>query len=71
MTIDPRIPNTRPSHNQRLDRLAEIAIKVGLQLRSGQELVMTAPIDALPLARRITEHAVQAGRVAGDDVVLG
>jgi aminopeptidase len=61
MTIDPRIPATMPSHEERLDRLAEIAIKVGLQLRAGQELVMTAPIDALPLARRITEHAYKQG----------
>jgi aminopeptidase len=46
---------------QRLDRLAEVAIKVGLQLQKGQELVLTAPIDALPLVRRITAHAYKAG----------
>lgn len=46
---------------QRLDRLAEVAIKVGLQLRKGQELVLTAPIEALPLVRRITAHAYKAG----------
>ena len=34
---------------------------VGLGLQPGQELVMTAPIDALPLVRRITEHAYKAG----------
>ncbi|UFN49342.1 aminopeptidase [Roseomonas sp. OT10] len=45
----------------RLDRLAEVAVKVGLGLAPGQELVMTAPLDALPLARRITEHAYRAG----------
>ena len=44
-----------------LDSLAEVAIKVGLGLAPGQELVMTAPLDALPLARRITEHAYRAG----------
>lgn len=44
-----------------LDRLAEVAIKVGLGLKSGQELVMTAPLDALPLVRRITKHAYKAG----------
>lgn len=48
-------------HEVRLDRLAEVAIRVGLGLRAGQELVMTAPIEALPLARRITEHAYKAG----------
>ena len=40
---------------QRIDRLAEVAVRVGLGLREGQELVMTAPLDALPLVRRITE----------------
>ncbi|MFC0384802.1 aminopeptidase [Muricoccus vinaceus] len=45
----------------RLDRLAELAVKVGLGLVPGQELVMTSPIEALPLARRITGHAYKAG----------
>ncbi len=45
----------------RLDRLAEVAVRVGLGLAPGQELVMTAPVEALPLARRITEHAYRAG----------
>jgi aminopeptidase len=49
------------SHDTRLDRLAEVAVKVGLGLRPGQELVMTSPIEALPLARKITEHAYKAG----------
>lgn len=47
--------------SQRLDRLAEIAVRVGLHLAPGQELVISAPIEALPLARRITEHAYKAG----------
>ena len=47
--------------NQKLDRLAEVAIRVGLGLREGQELFMTAPTDAMPLARRITEQAYKAG----------
>jgi aminopeptidase len=49
------------SHDQRLDRLAEIAVQVGLRLASGQELVISAPIEALPLVRRVTEHAYKAG----------
>ena len=48
-------------HLTRLDRLAEVAIHVGLGLAPGQELVMTAPVDAVPLVRRITEHAYRAG----------
>ena len=46
---------------QKLDLLAEVAVKVGLGLKAGQELVMTATLDSVPLARRITEHAYRAG----------
>ena len=49
------------SFDQKLDRLAEVAVRVGLGLRQGQELVLTAPIEALPLVRRITDHAYRAG----------
>jgi aminopeptidase len=49
------------SHDQKLDRLAEVAIRVGLGLAPGQELVMTATLDTLPLVRRITEQAYKAG----------
>src|SRR6266481_3716641 len=45
----------------KLDRLAEVAIKVGLQLQPGQDLLVTAPTVALPLVRRIAEHAYKAG----------
>ena len=46
---------------QNLDRLAEVAVGPGLGLAPGQELVMTTTLDAIPLARRITEHAYKAG----------
>ena len=49
------------SHDERLDRLAEVAVRVGLGLKPGQEVVMTAPLEALPLVRRITKHAYKAG----------
>jgi aminopeptidase len=45
----------------KLDRLAEVAVKVGLRLREGQDLLVTAPAVALPLVRRIAEHAYKAG----------
>ena len=44
-----------------LDGLAELAVKVGLNLQPGQELVMTAPLSALPLARAVTQAAYRAG----------
>jgi aminopeptidase len=50
-----------PEFEQNLDRLAEVAIRVGLGIAPGQELVMTATLDSVPLARRITEHAYKAG----------
>tara|TARA_R110002051_G_scaffold1008_1_gene4913 strand:- start:45589 stop:46824 length:1236 start_codon:yes stop_codon:yes gene_type:complete len=51
MTIDP----------VKLDRLAEVAVRTGVNLAQGQELVITAPIEALPLVRRIVVHAYKAG----------
>jgi aminopeptidase len=45
----------------KLDRLAQVAVKSGLGLAPGQEMVMTASIEALALARKIAEHAYKAG----------
>jgi aminopeptidase len=45
----------------KLDRLAEVAVKVGLRLKEGQDLLLTAPAVALPLVRKIAEHAYKAG----------
>ena len=47
----------------KLDRLGEVAIRIGLQLKAGQDLLITAPAVSLPLVRRITEHAYKAGAV--------
>jgi aminopeptidase len=55
------LETTALTHDQKLDRLAEVAIRVGLGLAPGQELVMTATLDTLPLVRRITEQAYKAG----------
>jgi aminopeptidase len=61
MTAHQRQQDDRTLHAARLDRLAEVAVKVGLGLVPGQELVMTASVEALPLVRRITEHAYRSG----------
>ncbi|WP_054309340.1 aminopeptidase [Mesorhizobium sp. 1M-11] len=45
----------------KLERLAEVVVKVGLQLQPGQDLVLTSSIAALPLTRKIVEHAYKAG----------
>ena len=53
-------PST-PIDPVKLDRLAEVAIKVGLRLERGQDLLVTAPTVALPLVRKVAEHAYKAG----------
>jgi aminopeptidase len=45
----------------KLDRLAEVAVKVGLRLQPGQDLMLTAPAAALPLVRMVARHAYEAG----------
>jgi aminopeptidase len=61
------------THTELLDQYARLIIRSGLNIAPGQELVMTAPVDAIPLVRRITEHAYKAGATLvttlyGDDV---
>ena len=46
---------------EKLDRLAEVAVRTGVNLQKGQDLVITAPMAALPLVRRIAVHAYRAG----------
>jgi aminopeptidase len=52
---------TQAVHADRLTRLAQVAVRIGLGLQHGQELVMTAPLEAAPLARAITTEAYKAG----------
>ncbi len=49
------------THAARLDRFAEVAVRVGLGVRPGQEVVLTAPLQAVPLVRLVTKHAYKAG----------
>ncbi len=46
-----------------LDRLADLCVGFGLNLKAGQDLVITAPIEAVDLVRKITAAAYQAGAV--------
>jgi aminopeptidase len=57
---------------EKLDRFAKLAVHVGLNLQPGQELLISATTEMLPLVRRITEHAYKAGALLvttflGDD----
>ena len=45
----------------KLDRLGEVAIRIGLNLQPGQDLILTAPLSAQPLVKAIAEHAYRAG----------
>jgi aminopeptidase len=49
------------SHAHLLDRYAELTIKSGLGLKPGQQLLLTAPLEAVELVRRVTFHAYKAG----------
>ncbi len=53
--------NHHPVDTAKLEKLAEVAVKVGLQLQGGQDLLVTAPVAAMPLVRLITREAYKAG----------
>lgn len=53
--------NTSVIDPVKLEKLAEVAIKIGLQLQKDQDLVITAPFAAAPLVRLIAKHAYLAG----------
>lgn len=56
-TSQPSYPLTEAE----LDRMAEVAVRVGLNLQPGQDLILTAPVEALPLVRRVVAAAYRAG----------
>ena len=48
-------------NEDKIDKLAQLAVNTGLGLQKGQDLLLTAPIEALPLVRRVAVHAYKAG----------
>ena len=50
-----------PIDPAQLARLADVAVNVGLNLQPGQDLILTAPAEALPLVRAIAQSAYRAG----------
>jgi aminopeptidase len=49
-----------------IDSLAQVTVRVGVNLKRGQQLIVLSPdggvpIETLPLVRRVTEHAYRAG----------
>lgn len=49
------------SFETNLDKYAELAIKVGLNLQAGQALLIDAPLESAPLVRLAAKHAYQGG----------
>ncbi len=49
------------THDQLLARYAELIVRSGLNVTPGQEVLITAPIEAVALVRCITEYAYRAG----------
>ncbi|GAB6930259.1 aminopeptidase [Paenibacillus sp. JCM 10914] len=49
------------SFEQKMERYAELAVKVGANVQPGQTLVVNAMIEAASLVRLIVKHAYQAG----------
>ena len=48
-------------NEKKIDKLANLAVKRGVRLQKGQNLLITAPIESLPLVRKIAEHAYKEG----------
>ena len=48
-------------NEEKIDKLAHLAVKRGVGLQRGQNLLITAPIESLPLVRKISEHAYKEG----------
>ncbi|MFT3893474.1 MAG: aminopeptidase [Anaerolineales bacterium] len=47
--------------DQMLEKYADVTVRVGLNLRKGQRLVIQALLDDTPFVRRVTESAYKAG----------
>src|SRR4051812_29271368 len=44
-----------------LEKYADVIVRVGLNLRAGQRLVISGPVEAIGLVRAVTRKAYQAG----------
>ena len=55
------MPDDLPFDMSQLDRLAETIVSTGVNLAEGQNLLITASAEALPLVRRVTECAYRRG----------
>lgn len=49
------------SFERNLEKYAELAVKVGVNIQPGQTLLIRTPIDAAPFVRKISKKAYEAG----------
>ncbi len=49
------------THARLLDKYAELIVRAGLNVRAGQQVLITAPLEAVDLVRRVTSHAYAVG----------
>ena len=50
-------------NNQNLQKLAKLSISRGVNLQKGQDLIITAPIESIPLVRLIVDEGYKAGLI--------
>ena len=51
----------KSKHAEKLQKYADLAVKIGVGLQAGQRLIVRAPLEAAPLVRLIAASAYQAG----------
>lgn len=49
------------SYNTLLNKYSELAVRVGMNVQHGQQVIINAPIEAVDMVRLVTEHAYKAG----------
>jgi aminopeptidase len=49
------------SFDHRLDRYADLAVRVGAGVQNGQRVILRAPVECAPFARRVVAAAYRAG----------
>ena len=50
-----------PFEARKLATLADVIVNTGVNVQPGQELIISAPIEALPLVRQVAASAYKAG----------
>ena len=61
VTAGSKVAELELSREEKIDRLARVAVEIGVNVQEGQELVVTAPLDAYGFTRNIAKHAYRAG----------